>query len=221
MSADTDAESTHTRDRLALGAYVLGSGALSVGGYIVYRRYFARIRSAAFITPDVMKRRATIRARVVSISDADGLRCVSILRLPAERASVYHTPFARLHRVPATTKGEFSCLVPADAGSTTRRDHLHTARRRRCARGASSLTLGLPHRAACALWSAGSAWSSPDFADLVAQPFGPEAMEVRVRAPAPLTGQFLRKLVAGRSVVVDMLRKDQYGRVRSRSSSAS
>ena len=46
-------------------------------------------------------------------------------------------------------------------------------------------------------------------------------MEVRIRAWAPQTGQFLRKLVDGRSVVVDMLRKDQYGRVRSRSSPAS
>ena len=29
-----------------------------------------------------------------------------------------------------------------------------------------------------------------------------------------LTSQFLRKLVDGRSVLVDLLRKDQYGRVR-------
>lgn len=76
MSTD-NATRDSARDQLAIGAYVLGGGLASVGGYIVYRRYFSRIRSAAFITPDVLTRRPRIRARVTSISDADGLRFAS------------------------------------------------------------------------------------------------------------------------------------------------
>ncbi|KAI0270503.1 hypothetical protein BC834DRAFT_841366 [Gloeopeniophorella convolvens] len=75
----------------------LVSFAAALGGSAVYRRYFQRIRSAGFVTPDHVARKRWIRGVVTTVGDADNFR-------------LYHTPAFgwrgpfKFRRVPTTTR---------------------------------------------------------------------------------------------------------------------
>ena len=66
-----------------------------LGTSFIYRRYLRRIPTAAYVTPSTLARRAKIRAYVVNVNDADGMK-------------VLHTPGAwplnRLWRIPTDRK---------------------------------------------------------------------------------------------------------------------
>jgi len=62
----------------ALSCFALGAGS-AMGGAFVYRRFFRRLRSSGWVTPDVLKRKQWVRGVVTSVGDADNFR-------------LYHTP---------------------------------------------------------------------------------------------------------------------------------
>ncbi|KAG0691481.1 hypothetical protein DFH29DRAFT_986269 [Suillus ampliporus] len=59
-------------------SFFLGSVS-TLGATFVYRRYFRRLRTAEWVTPDVLERRGWVRGVVTSVGDADNFR-------------LYHTP---------------------------------------------------------------------------------------------------------------------------------
>lgn len=67
---------------ILLAATSLASGALAFG---VYRRYFQRIDTAAYMTPSTMKWRRMLVGKCTSVGDADGFR-------------LYHTPGPPVYR---------------------------------------------------------------------------------------------------------------------------
>ncbi|KAG1849531.1 SNase-domain-containing protein [Suillus subluteus] len=83
----------NVKDRLRYKAYELGSrpaaylvlsgfllGSVStLGVTFVYRRYFRRLRTAEWVTPDILQRKRWVRGVVTSVGDADNFR-------------LYHTP---------------------------------------------------------------------------------------------------------------------------------
>lgn len=86
-----------TNEAIAL-AFLLGS-ATALGASTVYRRFFKRIRSAEWITPDLLGRKRWITGIVTSVGDADNFR-------------LYHTPgfgwrgpFKFRHVPPITKRG--------------------------------------------------------------------------------------------------------------------
>lgn len=63
---------------LVLSGFFLGSVS-TLGVTFVYRRYFRRLRTAEWVTPDVLRRKRWVRGVVTSVGDADNFR-------------LYHTP---------------------------------------------------------------------------------------------------------------------------------
>ncbi|KAG2357483.1 SNase-domain-containing protein [Suillus spraguei] len=63
---------------LVLSGFFLGSVS-TLGATFVYRRYFRRLRTAEWVTPDVLQRKRWVRGVVTSVGDADNFR-------------LYHTP---------------------------------------------------------------------------------------------------------------------------------
>ncbi|KAG2133784.1 SNase-domain-containing protein [Suillus bovinus] len=63
---------------LILSGIFLGSVS-TLGTTFVYRRYFRRLRTAEWITPDILQRKRWVRGVVTSVGDADNFR-------------LYHTP---------------------------------------------------------------------------------------------------------------------------------
>lgn len=70
------------RSPIAIVVTTLGATAAS---FSVYRRYFRRIPTTAYITPSTMRWRSTIVGRCLSVGDADGFR-------------LFHTPGPPLYR---------------------------------------------------------------------------------------------------------------------------
>ncbi|KAI0689060.1 hypothetical protein BC835DRAFT_1283776 [Cytidiella melzeri] len=85
------------RDVLALASFAVGV-TCTVAGATVIRRYFRRIPSSGWVTPNLLKKKAWIKGRVISVGDADGFR-------------LYHMPGfgwrwpLKFRRVPFKTKG--------------------------------------------------------------------------------------------------------------------
>lgn len=81
---------------LVLSGFLLGSVS-TLGATFVYRRYFRRLRTAEWVTPDVLQRKRWVRGVVTSVGDADNFR-------------LYHTPGfgwrwpLKVRRVPTLSK---------------------------------------------------------------------------------------------------------------------
>ncbi|KAG2051158.1 staphylococcal nuclease, partial [Suillus hirtellus] len=81
---------------LVLSGIFLGSVS-TLGVTFVYRRYFRRLRTAEWVTPDVLRRKRWVRGVVTSVGDGDNFR-------------LYHTPGfgwrwpLKFRRVPALSK---------------------------------------------------------------------------------------------------------------------
>ncbi|KAG0693879.1 hypothetical protein DFH29DRAFT_370226 [Suillus ampliporus] len=81
---------------LIVSGFFLGSVS-TLGATFVYRRYFRRLRTAEWVTPDVLERRGWVRGVVTSVGDADNFR-------------LYHTPAIgwrwplKFRRVPTLSK---------------------------------------------------------------------------------------------------------------------
>lgn len=81
---------------LVLSGFVLGSIS-TLGATFVYRRYFRRLRTAEWVTPDVLQQKRWVRGVVTSVGDADNFR-------------LYHTPGfgwrwpLKFRRVPTLSK---------------------------------------------------------------------------------------------------------------------
>ncbi|KAG1853147.1 hypothetical protein DFJ58DRAFT_789701 [Suillus subalutaceus] len=70
------------KDRLRAKAYQLGSrpvAYLVLSGFFLALRYFRRLRTAEWVTPDILQRKRWVRGVVTSVGDADNFR-------------LYHTP---------------------------------------------------------------------------------------------------------------------------------
>ncbi|KAH7924409.1 staphylococcal nuclease [Leucogyrophana mollusca] len=82
---------------IALSAFALGSVSTLAAAF-TYRRYFRRLRTSEWITPDVLARKRWIKGVVTSVGDADNFR-------------LYHTPGIgwrwplKFRRVPSLSKG--------------------------------------------------------------------------------------------------------------------
>jgi endonuclease YncB( thermonuclease family) len=81
---------------LVLSGFFLGSVS-TLGATFVYRRYFRRLRTAEWVTPDILQRKRWVRGVVTSVGDADNFR-------------LYHTPGfgwgwpLKFRRVPTLSK---------------------------------------------------------------------------------------------------------------------
>ncbi|KAG1750368.1 uncharacterized protein EDB91DRAFT_1217039 [Suillus paluster] len=81
---------------LILSGFFLGSVS-TLGATFVYRRYFRRLRTAEWVTPDILQRKRWVRGVVTSVGDADNFR-------------LYHTPSfgwrwpLKFRRVPTLSK---------------------------------------------------------------------------------------------------------------------
>lgn len=69
---------SRTAAYLVLSGFFLGSVS-TLGVTFVYRRYFRRLRTAEWVTPDILRRKRWVRGVVTSVGDADNFR-------------LYHTP---------------------------------------------------------------------------------------------------------------------------------
>ncbi|KAG1816737.1 uncharacterized protein BJ212DRAFT_1480596 [Suillus subaureus] len=82
---------------IVLSGFFLGSVS-TLGVTFVYRRYFRRLRTAEWVTPDILRRKRWVRGVVTSVGDADNFR-------------LYHTPGIgwrwplKFRRVPTLSKG--------------------------------------------------------------------------------------------------------------------
>jgi hypothetical protein len=94
---------------IALVAFLLGS-ATAVGASSIYRRYFRRLPSAEYITPNILRRKPWVTGVVTSVGDGDNFR-------------LYHTPgfgwrgLLKFRHIPKRSRGVPTAATPPDETS--------------------------------------------------------------------------------------------------------